>query len=360
MSRPGTFRDLVVIGASAGGVEALRSLVSRLPTDLAAGVLVVLHLPAGSTSALAAILDSAGPLPSEAAKHGAPIEYGHVYVAPPDHHLLVEGDCTALAAGPTENGHRPAINALFRSAALARGPQVAGIVLSGVLDDGTAGLVAIKSRGGLAIVQDPDDAAYKGMPQSALATVKVDEVLPATEIGEQLARILDTPVELRRPAGPGAMMRYEQALARDVPAGELLGKVGQAAGLVCPDCGAPLSALEPDREGFRCRGGHAWSADALLSTADHRMQAALWTALRSLDEKTALARQMATTARQRGNLELARRYAGSVDETGAAARLLRARLTVADQRADQRADHGVDRGDRREGDNDGSRKRAAD
>jgi len=225
MSRPGTFRDLVVIGASAGGVEALRSLVSRLPSDLAAGVLVVLHLPAGSTSSLAAILDSAGPLPAEPAKHGAPIEYGHLYVAPPDHHLLVDGDCTALAAGPTENGHRPAINALFRSAALARGAQVAGVVLSGVLDDGTAGLVAIKSRGGLAIVQDPDDAAYKGMPESALATVKADQVLPAAEIGEQLARILGTAVELPQPAGPGAMMRYEQALARDVPAGELLGRV---------------------------------------------------------------------------------------------------------------------------------------
>ena len=168
-----------------------------------------------------------------------------------------------------------------------------GIVLSGVLDDGTAGLVAIKSRGGLAIVQDPEDAAYRGMPDSALANVEIDHLLPAAAIGSRLGQILDVP-----------------------------------AGLVCPDCGGALSVLLPDQFGFGCHSGHVWPADALLDTADEQMQAALWTALRTLDDKTVLAERMAATARRRGNTALARRYSGSMEETGAAARLLRGRLTA--------------------------------
>ncbi|GAB2565185.1 chemotaxis protein CheB [Kribbella endophytica] len=334
MNSPGTYRDLVVIGASAGGVEALRSLVSGLPAELPAAVLVVLHLPAGGSSVLGSILDDAGELPAAAAEHGTPITSGHVYVAPPDHHLLVEGDCTVLSDGPTESGHRPAINALFRSAALARGPLVAGVVLSGVLDDGASGLAAIRSSGGLAIVQDPDDAAYRGMPDSALATAGADHVLSAAAIGEQLAGLLAVPVDLRASDGPGAMLRYQEAL------GSLPESVAQAVGLVCPDCGRALSAPAGDHEGFRCQAGHAWSADALLATADHRMQAALWTALRSLDEKTALARQLEDTARGRGNENRAQRYVASGHETDAAARLIRARLTSGDAEATKDGDTG--------------------
>ncbi|MGC4940490.1 chemotaxis protein CheB [Kribbella sp. DT2] len=324
---PGTFRDLVVIGASAGGVEALRELVKQLPVDLQAGVLVVLHVPAGGTSVLGSILDAAGPLPAEPAQHGAPIEHGHLYVGSPDHHLLVEGDCVVLSDAPTESGHRPAINALFRSAALARGPLVAGVVLSGVLDDGAAGLAMIKASGGLAIVQDPDDAAYRGMPDSALAGLDADHVLPARAIGEQLAEILAVPVELAQPAGPGAMQRYEQALARNGSEESMPEPSADAAGLLCPDCGRELSMRDRDAEAFRCQAGHAWSADALLATADHRMQAALWTALQALDEKTALTRQMEGTARDRGSDDRAGRYSASGQETDAAARLIRARLT---------------------------------
>jgi two-component system chemotaxis response regulator CheB len=270
MSPPGTVRDLVVIGASAGGVEALRVLVAGLPVDLAAAILIVLHLPPHGTSALAGILDAAGRLPAGPAEDGAKIQPGHLYVAPPDHHLLVDETGMLLADGPPENGHRPAINALFRSAARARGPAVAGIVLSGVLDDGTAGLVAIKACGGLTIVQDPDDAAYRNMPESALNNVQVDYVLPAAEIGVQLGQLLR---------------------------------------------GSPDA------------GSRSWSADGLLSTADDATEAALWTAVRTLDEKATLSRRMAVSAGQRGNQELARRYADAAEETGNAARLLRSRLT---------------------------------
>lgn len=197
-----------------------------------------------------------------------------------------------LTGTPTEGGHRPSINVLFRSAAQARGAGAVGVVLSGVLDDGTAGLVAIKARGGLAIVQEPTDAAYSGMPDSALANVEVDHVLPAEAIGRSLAQLLGGP-----------------------------------AGLTCPDCGNALSLLSPAETSMHCEYGHSWSADALLTTNDHEMQVALWTAVRTLDEKTALARRMAATAEQRGNHVLGRRYRGSIEETEQAARLLHDRLT---------------------------------
>jgi two-component system chemotaxis response regulator CheB len=281
MNAPGPHRDLVVIGASAGGVEALRTLVSALPRDLAAGILIVLHLRAGSPSALTSVLAAVSPLPVHSAEDGAPIENGHLYVAPPDHHLLVDGDHLVLSDGPAENGHRPSIDVLFRSAA-ARGPATVGIVLSGVLDDGTAGLVAIKSRGGLAIVQDPADAAYRGMPDSAVANVDVDELLTAGVIGARLGQIL----------------------------------------------GAPA--------------GRDWSADSLLDPADEQLQAALWTALRSLDDKAELAERMATSARLRGNTALARRYASSMQEARFAARLLRGRLTAGE--SDRIKDGGAENG----------------
>jgi two-component system, chemotaxis family, protein-glutamate methylesterase/glutaminase len=182
-------RDLVVVGASAGGVEALRSLVSGLPADLPAAVLVVLHLPAGGASALAAILDRAGPLPAITARAGNELRHGIIQVAPPDHHLLVVDGQVALSHGPTEHGHRPAVNALFRSAALAAGSAVTGVLLSGALDDGVAGLVAIAGRGGTVVVQSPGEARYPSMPEQALRHVRADHVLPAGQMGALLAKI---------------------------------------------------------------------------------------------------------------------------------------------------------------------------
>lgn len=320
-------RDLVVVGASAGGVEALRDLIGELRPTLPAALLIVLHLPAGGTSALADILDRAGRLPVTAARHGDSILPGRVYVAPPDNHLLVHGEWSALSRGPTENGHRPAVNALFRSAALARGPRVVGIVLSGVLDDGAAGLIAIKSRGGVAVVQDPKDAAYAGMPESALRAVPADHVLSAVAIGENLDRIVREPVDEAAVPDPPPLLRYEDAIARNQQLTSAdLDRIGRFAGLTCPDCQGALLALEPGQDRFRCRVGHAWTADALLATADDRMQMALWTALRTLDEKAALASRMASSARQRGSHHLAVSYERAAEETGQAATVLRERL----------------------------------
>jgi two-component system chemotaxis response regulator CheB len=189
------YRNVVVVGASAGGVEALRSLVAGLPPDLAAVVVVVLHLPVGGTSALSRILSRAGPLPALTAEDGMPLRPGRVYVAPPGrHHLLVVDHHLRLSDGATLPGHRPAVDVLFRSAALAFGPRIIGVVLSGVLHDGAAGLVEIASRGGITMVQDPADARYRGMPDSALRLLTADHVLPAGRMGAVLAELTREPL----------------------------------------------------------------------------------------------------------------------------------------------------------------------
>ncbi|MGY2061302.1 chemotaxis protein CheB, partial [Nocardia gipuzkoensis] len=179
--------DVIVVGASAGGVEALRDFVTGLPVDLTAAVLVVLHMPPGGFSALPAILGRAGKLPVTAAANGVALEPGTIYTAIPDHHLLISRHHVLLSRGPTENSHRPGVDALFRSAAVTWAPRIAGAVLSGSLDDGSAGLALIKSRGGLTAVQDPDEALHSDMPANALRTVAADFVLPAGEIGAALA-----------------------------------------------------------------------------------------------------------------------------------------------------------------------------
>src|SRR3954470_23315068 len=261
-------RDIIVVGASAGGVEALTQLVRGLPADLPAAVFVVLHVPAHATSLLPRILDKAGPLPAAHPREGEAIQPGRVYVAAPDHHLLLKNGTVHLARGPRENGHRPAVDALFRSAARAYGGRVVGVVLSGALDDGTAGLVAVKHRGGLAVVQDPNDALYAGMPRSALANVQVEYCLPLADIPPALARLAREPADTQKGAGPVADdLEIETDLAElDLATLQSAERAGTPSGFGCPDCGGSLWEL---KEGtlvrFRCRVGHAWSGDSLLA-----------------------------------------------------------------------------------------------
>jgi two-component system, chemotaxis family, protein-glutamate methylesterase/glutaminase len=182
-------RDIVVIGASAGGIEALTTIIAHLPHDLPAALFVVVHIPSEAPSSLAQIFSRAGVLPAQTAQDKTPIEHGHIYVAPPDRHLLLTADEVRVVSGPRENRHRPAIDPLFRSSALSFGHRVVGIVLSGALDDGTAGLLAIKRAGGIAMVQDPATAAFPGMPKSALTYVSVDWSLPLPALAEKVVEL---------------------------------------------------------------------------------------------------------------------------------------------------------------------------
>ncbi len=327
-------RDLVVVGASAGGVEALRSLVSGLPADFPAAVLVAMHLGAGTQSALARILDRVGPLPARTARHGAPLEPGTVQVAPPDRHLLTEDGTLVLTQGPTENGHRPAVNATFRSAALTGGQRVIGVILSGALDDGAAGLRAIVDRGGLAVVQDPADALYRGMPESALALVDTEHVARVVEIGAVLDKLVRMPVEPFEVPPPSDALLLEDRIAREaVRLGALTAaERSVGSGYTCPDCQGSLTEVDPVGR-YRCRIGHAWSAPALLEAHSREFQLALMKALRALDEKAALARKLAAQTGTTRPSGLAERYAASAREATDAAETLRRFLLDADREA---------------------------
>jgi two-component system chemotaxis response regulator CheB len=291
--------DLVVIGASAGGVEAISAVVAELPRDLRAAVLVVLHVSRGR-SVLPEILARAGRLPAIHPKDGEPIRYGRVYVAPPDHHLVIDGNLLRVVHGPTENGVRPAVDPLFRSAARHFSERVIGVVLSGALDDGTAGLGAIKQAGGVAIVQDPDEAFAPGMPRSARAYVDVDHVLPLREIGPMITSLVR---ERAAPSGvqPGEFLRpMEPDLAEMPVALTPEDRPGKLSVFSCPECHGTL--WEEDQDGlfrFRCRVGHVYSADSMLAAQTDSVDRALWAALRSLEERAALTRKLAGRARAR-------------------------------------------------------------
>ncbi|RSM37633.1 chemotaxis protein CheB [Amycolatopsis balhimycina DSM 5908] len=317
-------RDVVVVGASAGGVEALRATAAQLPADLPAAVLVALHMPAGGTSALPAILDRAGPLPAQAARNGEPMEHGRVYVAPPDHHLLVSDGTVALSHGPTENGHRPAINALFRSAAVARGASVTGVLLSGVLDDGVAGLQAIAGQGGRVVVQDPRDALYPAMPEKALRALTPDHVVAASEIGEVLAKVTLELVEADSGPAPEPL-RWENEIASAGRVGVGVGAMGKPSEFACPDCHGVLADIDHGVR-YRCRVGHAWTAEALVAAQGDTVERALWTGMRALEEKASLCRRLAALARERRNDLIAGRYEAQARETIEAAEVLRRQM----------------------------------
>ncbi len=292
-------RDVIVIGASAGGVQALQGLVAQLPPEFPASVLVVLHLMSSGTSVLHSILDRAGPLAATQAREGEPLERAHIYVAPPDFHLLMRGPGVHLSAGPRENGHRPAIDPLFRSAARAYGPRLVGVILSGMLDDGTDGLRLIKARGGACVVQDPEDAAYGGMPESAIDYVGPDFIVPLAEMGETLSELVDAPLD------PGSPDGVEDPATQDVDLVEVeLGRddpAGAPTLLTCPDCGGVM--MERDDGGlvrFACQVGHAYSPESLNEHQGEALESALWNATRTLDERADLLRRMARRADRHG------------------------------------------------------------
>jgi len=298
-------------------------MIGGLPADFEATVLVVLHVPAASGSALPAILDRCGPLPARHAQEGDPLAPGQVLVAPPDRHLIVVDGVVTLSTGPRENSHRPAIDVLFRSAARAAGPRVVGVVLSGALDDGAAGMYAITSRGGVGVVQDFDEALYDSMPRAAAQSGNVDLVLPAAKIPAALAELMADDVPEAPP--PSDLMEQETAMADiDAPTMHDHHRPGTPSGFACPDChGALFEIHEGDLLRYRCRVGHAWSADSLVARQTNDLESALWMALRSLEEKASLSRELGDRAANSGHDLSALRFDESATEALGAAELVR-------------------------------------
>lgn len=303
--------DIIVIGASAGGVEALVKLAGQLPSDLSASIFIVLHIPAQNPSLMPGILTRSGPLVATHPDDGEEIKHGHIYVAPPDQHLLIERGHVRVVHGPKENRHRPAIDPLFRSAAYTYGPRVVGVVLTGSLDDGTAGLWSVKRRGGLAIVQDPDEALYPSMPRSALAHVEVDYCLPLSEIGATLVQLVNQQAEEEGaypvPEDMEREVKYvEMADGNTISSNE---RVGSPSAFSCPECGGVLwEHHDGELLRFRCRVGHAFSVDSVLAAQIEQLENALWTALKTLEENASLSRRMAQQAHTRGQEWLARSF----------------------------------------------------
>ena len=366
--------DVIAVGASMGGQEALTALCRDLPADLPAAVLVVKHTAAHSRPLLAGILDRAGPLPARNAADGEPVRPGRIYVAPPDRHLLLVGDVLRLSRGPHENCTRPAVDPLLRSVAVARGPRAVGVILTGLLNDGASGLRAVKRCGGVAVVQDPADAAYPDMPRAALAAVgpdRVDHRLPVAALGATLGRLV------REPAGPAVPvpddLRAEVELAGGAVDVHTQGyQSGPAVPLSCPECHGTLwlvegggggdatrsrevggdaagngkPAADPaapgDPEGtvggelmrFRCRVGHGFTAEALLTSQDGAIDAALWAAVRAMRERAELLNRLAERTGGRG--WSAERFRERAEESAAHAETIRRLLLdAADPPADR-------------------------
>jgi two-component system chemotaxis response regulator CheB len=284
----------------------------------------VLHVPAGAPSVLARIVDRAGPLPAVGAEDGAPLRPGHIYVAVPDRHLLVADRRVVLSQGPTENGHRPAINALFRSAAVAFGPRAIGVLLSGVLDDGVLGLAAIRSRGGATIGQSVEDAMFPALPTNARDAGVLDVQVAAADVGAVLKELSQRTIEEAN-MEPDAALELENriAMASRFSTDFDTQHLGAPSGYTCPDCNGSLISITEGH--FRCQVGHAWTADALLAARDHEVEGALWVALRSLQEKARLARKM---ARKAGAGPLSEHYTTLADESERALTVLGERLAA--------------------------------
>lgn len=327
--------DIIVIGGSAGAVDPLIHLAGRMPAGIRAAIFVVLHIAPSSKGEMAGLIQRAGALPCSVARDGEPIREGHIYMARPDHHLLLEAGRMRVAHGPKENMVRPAIDPLFRSAAAAYGPRVIGVILSGMLDDGAQGLAAIKAAGGLAVVQHPKDARYPSMPLSATLAAEPHYRVPIAEMPALLERLVAQPAEPpakapveageragTRPAaaaakaekgktvmegttngkGPAEKEAIEEASqfpARALPSEEAMRELGRPSVFTCPDCGGVLFEIEDSGlPRYRCSTGHAYGAQSLLAGKDGNVEEALSAALRALQESERLSRRLMANLRE--------------------------------------------------------------
>jgi two-component system, chemotaxis family, protein-glutamate methylesterase/glutaminase len=288
-SEKGAGHDIVVIGASAGGVAAVKTVVAGLPPSFPGSVFVVIHTAPDSPGMVPQILDRIGTLPARFPRDGEEIQPRQIYVAPPDWHMLIRPGHVHLSRGPRENATRPAVNPLFRSAARSYGPRVVGVILTGALDDGSAGLIAVEESGGVTIVQDPADAEVPGMPENALTYVDADHVLPLVEIAPRLIDLA------RQPPSGDISMATRKAAIEDTVLEE-----NRASGYACPEChGALWAVTEGPILEYRCRTGHMYSPDTLMHHLTERSIEELESTHRALSEEAAMAESMVARARER-------------------------------------------------------------
>jgi two-component system, chemotaxis family, protein-glutamate methylesterase/glutaminase len=297
--------EIVVVGASAGGLQALIDILSLLPGDLPAPILVAIHTPPERTSDLAAVLGRAGDLPASFASRDQRLQPGHVYVAPPDYHILVTGLGATLNHGPKENGFRPAIDPLFRSAARVFGARAMGVILSGALDDGAYGLKLIKDAGGIAVVQDPDEAIVPSMPLTALQYVAVDHVLTTDNIAklitESTSQTNERVPSMARAKVQSAVENDDGNGKQEITIDEMKQEFGPATALTCPDCGGALwEIIDGQLVRYRCHVGHQYSTEGLDSGQRDVVEEALWTAVRVLEEHADLRSRMSRRADMAG------------------------------------------------------------
>jgi two-component system chemotaxis response regulator CheB len=320
-------RDIVVIGASAGGIAAISKILNAMPHDVEAAILIVLHTANRAQSFLPLILERAGKLPVCHPADGEVIERGRVYVAPPGFHMIIEGGIVRVVQGPRENLHRPAIDPLFRSAAASYGRRVIGIILTGMMDDGTAGLMVVSASGGKAIVQDPDTALFPGMPKSALDHVPDAQPAPLEEIPELLLQQIRSPLSAATEQPGNALLEpAKETRIAELDMNEISNeeRLGQPSPFACPDCGGVLWEIEQNGFlRFRCRVGHALTAKYLGAEQRHAVETALWEALRALEESASLYRRMAGRATESRHPLPARQFGDRATDTEANARILR-------------------------------------
>lgn len=290
-------RNIVVIGASAGGILALSDLFASLPEDFEAYIFVVLHISPFSPSVLPQILSRAGHLKAKHAKDGDSMEPNLIYVAPPDHHLLLEKEKVLVKKGPKENRFRPSIDAMFRSAAYNYGSRVIGIVLSGMLDDGTSGLWTIKRLAGISIIQDPTDAEFPNMPLNALEHVDVDHMVSISKMGSLLAELVkeEAPHSPELPDDEFKLLNMEVHIAAQDNAFEMgVLREGKFTPLVCPECSGSLVEFNEGKlVRYRCHTGHGYSETSLLASITKAMEENLWKVVRGMEEAIILLQQSA-------------------------------------------------------------------
>lgn len=299
-------RNVIVIGASAGGVEVLKSLVRQLPRDFPASIFIVTHIPAHYPSKLPEILGRNCELPVAHAVDGEKIRNGHVYVGPPDRHMMIDHEHVRLTRGPKENNFRPAIDVLFRSAALSAGSRVTGVVLSGILDDGSAGLYAIKSRGGRAVVQDPSDAPYPDMAINAMKIVEVDHCVAVSEMGILLTTMANEPaVDAAGPVPEAMELEVKIALNYNAFEQGVMG-LGELTSYTCPECRGAVAQIKDGKlTRFRCHTGHAFTLNTMLVELTKSTERSLWVTLEKIEEAELVLNHIARHLKEEGDDESA-------------------------------------------------------